>query len=48
MTPNTQNAIAGLKRVTKDIGHEIHDEELRDMIHMFDTNADGVIDKASS
>lgn len=33
--------------MTKDVGHEIDDEELQEMIHMFDTNHDGVIDKAS-
>lgn len=38
---------AGLKRITKDVGHDIHEDELQDMIEMFDRNGDGVIDKAS-
>lgn len=35
----------GLKRITKDVGQSIDDEELKDMIRMFDKNEDGVIDK---
>lgn len=35
----------GLKRITKDVGQAIDDEELEDMIRMFDKNEDGVIDK---
>jgi Ca2+-binding EF-hand superfamily protein len=37
--------LKGLKRVTKDVGQEIDEDELIDMIEMFDKNGDGVIDK---
>lgn len=37
--------LKGLKRITKDVGQSIDDEELKDMIRMFDRNEDGVIDK---
>lgn len=35
-----------LKRVTKDIGLTIEDQELQDMIDEFDTDGDGMIDRA--
>eukprot|EP00892_Ulva_mutabilis_P000646 jgi/Ulvmu1/10582/UM065_0036.1 len=37
--------VKGLKRVTREVGHEIGDDELNEMIHMFDMNGDGMIDK---
>jgi centrin-3 len=37
--------LKGLRRITKDVGQSIDDEELEDMIRMFDKNEDGVIDK---
>lgn len=37
--------LKGLRRITKDVGQSIDDEELKDMIRMFDKNEDGVIDK---
>jgi centrin-3 len=37
--------LKGLRRITKDVGQSIDEEELKDMIRMFDKNEDGVIDK---
>lgn len=40
--------LKGLRRITKDVGQSIDEEELKDMIRMFDRNEDGVIDKVRS